>query len=307
MHYARWKRNGDPLVEPNPRVTGIAQCTVEGCERKPKSRGHCNMHAVRLQNHGTTGEPFERRFWSRVEKAGPDDCWEWTGTRQLNGYGNFGSGATRSRLVHRIAYELLVGPIPAGLVLDHTCHTRMPECQDNADCPHRRCVNPAHLEPVTYRENIRRGNQGAFWGYVPQPRKPKLRAVVPLLCTECGKQSPYKRGICRPCYRRWLKDPSVERPSQRTPEQRFWSKVQKTATCWLWTASINATTGYGRFGPKHGQGVDAHRYSYELAHGAIPEGHDVHHVCHVRHCVNPEHLQAVTRSENLRLRKIRRT
>ncbi|MFJ9771229.1 HNH endonuclease signature motif containing protein [Kitasatospora sp. NPDC101157] len=69
---------------------------------------------------------------------------------------------------------------------------------------------------------------------------------------------------------------------------------------------MHSKTGYGRFAAKHGQMIDAHRYSYFLAHGAIPGGLDVHHTCHVRRCVRPEHLRATSRSENLSERKVRR-
>jgi hypothetical protein len=304
-HYGIWRTHGDPLHPVRSYERRGEKCADEGCPDKPDRKGLCHKHATRLEKHGTTMDPRERRFWAKVDRRGEDECWEWAGARQPNGYGVF--GMTGTRLVHRIAYQYLVGAIPDRLVLDHLCHTRDTTCADNAECPHRRCVNPAHLEPVTRRENIRRGNQGAYWGYVPEQRKPKASEDVPLLCKDCGQKPPYKRGICRPCYRRWLKDPSVERPSKRTTEQRFWAKVEKTGSCWLWTASVNAKTGYGRFGPKHGQMMDAHRFSYLLAHGKIPPGADVHHTCHVRRCVNPGHLQAVSRSENLRMRKVRRT
>ena len=80
--------------------------------------------------------------------------------------------------------------------------------------------------------------------------------------------------------------------------KRFWDKVDKTDGCWLWTASVNPKTGYGQFSRHHGQPVDAHRFSCELAHGPIPERHDVHHICHVRRCVNPAHLFVGTRRDN---------
>lgn len=61
-------------------------------------------------------------------------------------------------LAHRALYELMVGPIPAGHDLDHLCHTADPTCLRDRDCPHRACCNPAHLEPVTERENTLRGS-----------------------------------------------------------------------------------------------------------------------------------------------------
>lgn len=73
-----------------------------------------------------------------------DGCWEWLGNKTLDGYGRLQVGGSRRR-AHRIAYELARGPIPPGLVLDHLCRNRS-------------CVNPEHLEPVTDRENILRGN-----------------------------------------------------------------------------------------------------------------------------------------------------
>lgn len=59
-------------------------------------------------------------------------------------------------LAHRYAYTTEVGPIPHGLEIDHVCHTRDLSCKAGKHCLHRRCVNPAHLEPVTHAENNRR-------------------------------------------------------------------------------------------------------------------------------------------------------
>lgn len=316
MHYARWQTHGDPLHSVRRYVRQGGKCGHETCPRKPDRLGYCNKHAKLFVKYGETTDPRERRFWVQVDKRGPDECWPWLGGCQKNGYGQYGTKG--ERLVHRIAYEYLVGPIPEGLVLDHLCHTADPQCADNDKCPHRKCANPNHLEPVTRRENIRRGRGGDSWGYVPEPIPVRPVQLALPVCADCGTADKpiYKSGRCRPCYRRWLKDPNVERPSQRTPEQRFWLKVNKRGPvparnpelgrCWLWTANINPKTGYGAFARRHGEGIDAHRFSYELAHGAIPEKHDVHHKCHVRHCVNPDHLEAVTRAENMRMRKYRR-
>src|SRR5688572_16860021 len=79
---------------------------------------------------------------------------------------------------------------------------------------------------------------------------------------------------------------------------RFRAKVDRTGGCWLWTAS-RILSGYGqvRF---EGKNQRAHRVAYALVKGPIPEGLVLDHLCRVKHCVNPDHLEAVTQAENLR-------
>jgi hypothetical protein len=85
-----------------------------------------------------------------------------------------------------------------------------------------------------------------------------------------------------------------------TLEDRFWSKVEPTGFCWLWTAALR-TDGYGVFQTKNRGGiVRAHRYAYELLIGKIPSGLQIDHLCRVKRCVNPDHLEAVTAKENTR-------
>jgi hypothetical protein len=74
----------------------------------------------------------------------------------------------------------------------------------------------------------------------------------------------------------------------RSAESRFWAKVQKTDGCWLWTACV--VRRYGQFGVSSGVRMRAHRYSWELVHGAVPDGLWVLHRCDNPLCVNPEHL-----------------
>jgi hypothetical protein len=126
-------------------------CSVEGCEKRASGR-MCAMHAKRLYLTGSVGpvgtayrrRPWAERFWEKVEKT--PTCWNWTASTQRDGYGVFETRGTqhRSRHTHRIVYELLVGPIPDGMELDHLCRNRA-------------CCNPAHLEPVPHGENCVRG------------------------------------------------------------------------------------------------------------------------------------------------------
>lgn len=78
---------------------------------------------------------------------------------------------------------------------------------------------------------------------------------------------------------------------------RFWSKVNKTETCWLWTGALGRN-GYGQFF-WDGQARAAHRLAYEDLVGPIPKGLQLDHLCRVRHCVNPAHLEPVTARENM--------
>ncbi len=80
--------------------------------------------------------------------------------------------------------------------------------------------------------------------------------------------------------------------------ERFWQKVMVVDSCWLWTAHRN-NKGYGVFHPEWNVRVYAHRWSYEQAKGAIPEGLEIDHLCRTPACINPAHLEAVTHRENI--------
>lgn len=80
-------------------------------------------------------------------------CQLWTGYLTDQGYGKLGG-----RLVHRLAWELVNGPVPDGLTLDHLCHTLV--CAGGPTCPHRRCINVRHMTPATRGDNARRGQSG---------------------------------------------------------------------------------------------------------------------------------------------------
>ncbi len=80
---------------------------------------------------------------------------------------------------------------------------------------------------------------------------------------------------------------------------RFMAKVNKTDTCWLWTAGKNCVSGYGTFGLA-GRDRTAHAVAYEHFIGPVPEGLELDHLCRVRACCNPAHLEPVTHAENVR-------
>jgi hypothetical protein len=87
-------------------------------------------------------ERLPERFWSKVLNHPATGCWEWQASRFWTGYGRFWVNP-RTRSTHRVAYEALVGLIPPGHDIDHLCRNK-------------NCCNPAHLEPVTQRENTLR-------------------------------------------------------------------------------------------------------------------------------------------------------
>jgi len=127
---------------------------------------------------------------ARIDRrAGPEACWPWQGYRDWHGYGRIEAGSRaqrRTRAAHVVVWELMRGPVPAGLELDHRC---------NAPA----CVNPAHLEPVTHRENMLRG-----------PRNWAARNARRTHCPQGHLIDGMRRDgrrYCRPCsvenVRRW--------------------------------------------------------------------------------------------------------
>ncbi len=129
-------------------------------------------------------EKVQDRFWDKVRKPNANGCWLWNAATDTGGYGQFCYPRDKALLSHRVAYELLVGPIPAGLVIDHFY------CQTPA------CVNPSHLEVVTHRANTLRGKS------VPAENARK---------TECKNGHPFTEKntrissiggrVCRECRR----------------------------------------------------------------------------------------------------------
>ena len=132
--------------------------------------------------------PIAERFWPKVSIS-PTGCWNWTAGLGKDGYGLFWRDG-RTEPAHRVSYELLKGPIPEGLTLDHLC--RNPPC-----------VNTAHLEAVTIGDNVRRGTNAAAVNAI------KTKCIRDHSFTEANTYvTPGGRRQCRVCngirHRRWL-------------------------------------------------------------------------------------------------------
>ena len=120
----------------------------------------------------------ETRFWNNIIKT--DTCWLWQGSLG-NRYGAL-SVNNKKVLAHRFSYELHVGPIPVGLELDHLC--RVPAC-----------VNPEHLEAVTHRSNVLRGESGSALA-ARQTHCMNGHELTPENCYEPTKENPRRCIAC---------------------------------------------------------------------------------------------------------------
>lgn len=124
-------------------------CSIDGCDKIAHTRTWCRTHYSRWQRHGDLDyrRPGPISLEARLARLTnqTDSCWLWLGRPNNRGYGMImlgGRGPERKNvLAHRLSYEIRVGPIPDGLVIDHLCRVRL-------------CVNPAHLRAVTQRENL---------------------------------------------------------------------------------------------------------------------------------------------------------
>jgi hypothetical protein len=176
-------------------------CTFVDCRNRLVARGLCSAHYRQLRNGEVlrpiryVRQPVADRFWPKVDRRGPDECWPWLAARDNHGYGQMTVDYKRKK-AHRLAYELLMGPIPEGLSLDHLCR-------------HPWCVNPAHLQPVCHAENVRRGAAGI---------KVLLRAQLQTHCKngheftdENTYLPPSGRRVCRACQNQWQKDYQARR------------------------------------------------------------------------------------------------
>lgn len=240
-------------------------------------------------------------FWANVvvwqHEVVQGECWSWKRPLDPEGYGLV-SRCIPIVHAHQMAWEALIGPVPNGMFLDHSCRNRA-------------CVRPAHLELVETGENsplwIRR-----FREVIDRMRLSRLVHDA----REAGNQkagrvsgSPATREVLGVLFEyhsgrgrsRKSDEGSVQFGDPRLPK-RFWRSVMlpdRPDGCWEWCGS-RTRMGYGRI-LWAGDPWMAHRVSYVVLVKLIPEGHDVHHRCKNPGCVRPDHLMAVTRREHLQL------
>ncbi|WP_416902719.1 HNH endonuclease signature motif containing protein [Micromonospora echinospora] len=148
-----------------------------------------------------------RAFIAQVDTTGgPDACWTWRGDITADGYGRFGK---KSEPAHRVAYGLMVRPVPDGLNVDHLCHNHDTTCPGGTTCRHRRCVNPAHLEAVTQRDNVLRSRHTAPHRNAAKTHCPQGHAYTPENTYSRRTAKGRARRECRTCRRTRLATPTA--------------------------------------------------------------------------------------------------
>jgi len=177
------------------RAKTTRNCRFDGCTKPARPLGLCNGHYEQKRSGRSmlplVGKAIPKivRFWEKVDRRDALGCWTWLGANNGNGWGRFHNGDGRMIPAHRFSYELLVGTVPDGYELDHLCRNRS-------------CVNPLHLEPVTHRENMRRGEGVAstnakkthcIHGHPFTPDNTRInKATGHRVCRSCRRENYFK-------------------------------------------------------------------------------------------------------------------
>lgn len=168
-------------------------CTVDGCDTKCRNgtSPYCEKHYSRWKRHGDPAvalkdhTPAVERWKTSYEVDDATGCWNWTKRGEPYGYGLISNGqAQQSIPAHRFVYEQIIGPVPDGEELDHTCLNK-------------KCVNPAHMEPVPHPINIERGHAARKAGLThDDAHRKRMREAMrdrrarlqssPYSCNYCG-------------------------------------------------------------------------------------------------------------------------
>lgn len=117
-------------------------------KNRKQTKEHIEKRIAAYKSHPRKLRDLKQRLMSKIFIT-ENGCWQWTGAIFKKKYGNYAQirmgrrGFSKNTKAHRVSYELFVGTVPDGLELDHLCHNTL-------------CINPAHLEPVTHAENMKR-------------------------------------------------------------------------------------------------------------------------------------------------------
>lgn len=313
--------------EDSPKVGTLIAVTCEECQNvihvpawKASGKRFCSRKC-KDANHACTRE---EAFWRYIDKSG--DCWLWTGSYARGGgrMSTTRDGKSYTVSARRFSYELHRGTIPDRATIELSCANPL-------------CCNPDHLylqvprEAIVKREYRPRLTQDQIAEIkrmkspnvtdreiaerfdVPRQTISRILAAldervlkgnrapaqprVTLTCKSCGKEF----GAVPSQKSRYCSVDCRTSGAKLTREEAFWRHVEKTDTCWIWTGG-KAYGGYGQMGHKeNGKTIQtiAHRFSYELHKGPIPDGMVILHTCDNPPCVNPDHLSVGTQKDNI--------
>lgn len=224
---------------------------------------------------GTPQRTLRDRFESNVPDITSTGCWEWAGARFVStGYGMLNvrssvDGKWRPTTAHRVAYELLVGDIPDGLVIDHLCRNHA-------------CVNPAHLEAVPQQTNLLRGEH-------PSAIAARRHASSGTCAAPDCIAPPTRKDHCEAHYGRLLRTGSPTGSTRKTLAERIEQHVRRDGDgCWIWTGRVT-TRGYPRIGVGKAT-LMVQRVVYETVTGVSLQGARLWACPKSMVCVNPDHV-----------------
>jgi hypothetical protein len=294
MHYHRWQRHGDAAYE----RPVVAVCAVEGCDAPPHARGLCATHYARWRKNGDPHIASSRVFTNIGRTCSVDGCHSASYARGwcVKHYSRWLRSGDPLRLAER----------PVRLCGVEGCgrkHSARGMCQRHwlqwrqsvaPPCAVAVCEKAAQTRGWCHGHYERWKKYGDPLGTAP-PRPP--RTPRPCEIEGCGKPR-REGGLCSMHAWRLRRHGDVHH-SRPTAAERIRDLVSvRENGCWIWMGRFHFT-GYGQLSIKRRTTL-AHRASYVAFVGPIPDGYHVDHLCGIKACVCPDHLEAVLPRENIR-------